>query len=212
MAAHAVRRVQRVIIADVTGHAGRRRWRSVRACQRETRDAVIERSRVPALGGVARRAIGHRKSWAGRGVRRVIRLLPGRQVALRVPAIRGLDGQVVIVVDVAGSAGHVGVPVGQQETRGAVVKDRRGPGNRVMARRALGHRKSRTRRRVHRIVGLLPGGQVALPVAAVKRLDLEIVVVADVAGNAGHIRVAIGQREKDRRASVVEARSIERGC
>src|SRR5882672_6071743 len=87
----------------------------------------------------------------------------------------------------ARSAGHVGVPVGQQETRGAVIEDRRGPGNRVVASRAVGNSKSRARRRVHRIVGLLPGGQMATRVSAVVRLRSQVVVVVDVAGGTGHI-------------------------
>ena len=63
---------------------------------------------------------------------------------------------------------------------------------------------------MHRIISLLPGRQVALRVAAFVLLDLEIVVVADVARGAGYIRVAIGQREIDRWGSVVEVRSVER--
>jgi len=43
----------------------------------------------------------------------------------------------------ARSAGHVGVPVGQQEACGAVIEDRRGPGNGVVASRTVGHAKSR---------------------------------------------------------------------
>src|SRR2546429_3797767 len=45
----------------------------------------------------------------------------------------------------ARSAGHVGVPVGQQEARGAVIEDRRGPGNGVVASRAVGHGDLRSR-------------------------------------------------------------------
>ena len=71
---------------------------------------------------MACRAVPDSERRSRGGVGRVIGLLPGRQVALRVPAIRGLDGQVVIVVDVAGSAGHIGVAVGQQETRRAVIE------------------------------------------------------------------------------------------
>jgi hypothetical protein len=44
---------------------------------------------------------------------RVIRLLPLRQVTLRIPAVRGCDLEIVIVVDVAGSARHIRVAVGQ---------------------------------------------------------------------------------------------------
>jgi hypothetical protein len=43
---------------------------------------------------------------------RIGRGLPGRQMATRVAAVRRRDRQVVIIVDVAGSAGHVGVAIG----------------------------------------------------------------------------------------------------
>ena len=110
---------------------------------------------------MACRAVPDSERRSRGGVGRVIGLLPGRQVALRVPAIRGLDGQAVVVIDVAGSARQVSVPVGQQETCGAVIEDRRGPGNRVMARRAVRNCKLCSRCRVHRIIRRLPGRQVA---------------------------------------------------
>lgn len=53
MTRQAVRGVQRVIVVDVAGGAGRRSRRHVRANKRETGDAVIKRSRVPTLGRVA---------------------------------------------------------------------------------------------------------------------------------------------------------------
>ena len=76
--------------------------------------------------------------------------------------------QSVVVVDMARSAGHVGVPVGQQEARGAVIEDRRGPGNGVVASRAVGHAKSRASRRMHWIIRLLPSRQVAARISAVR--------------------------------------------
>lgn len=63
--AHAVRGVQRVVVADMARHAGSRRWRGVRACERESRQAVVEGSRVPTLGRVAVRAIGRGKRRTG---------------------------------------------------------------------------------------------------------------------------------------------------
>ena len=91
----------------------------------------------------------------------------------------------------ARSAGHVGVPVGQQEARGAVIEDRRGPGNGVVASRAVGHAKSRARRRVHGIVGLLPSRQVAARIPAVRRPYRQAVIVVEVAGGTGHIGMAV---------------------
>jgi hypothetical protein len=55
-------------------------------------------------------------------MRRIIRLLPGRQMASRVPAIGRRSRQVVVVIDVAGSARHVGMPIGQREPRQRMVK------------------------------------------------------------------------------------------
>jgi len=53
---------------------------------------------------------------------RIVCSLPGRQVALRVPAIRGLNLQGVVIVDVAQRALHASVAVGQGKSRGAVVE------------------------------------------------------------------------------------------
>ena len=122
---------------------------------------MIERSRIPPLGGMASRAIRRLKSGPRGRVHWIIRLLPGRQMAAGVPALRRRNRQSVVVVDMARSAGHVGVPVGQKKSRRAVIEDRRGPRSSVVARRAVGHRKGRARRGVHRIICLLPGRQVA---------------------------------------------------
>jgi len=128
----------------------------VRASQRETGGAVVERSGVPAFGGVAGRAIRRLKSGPRGRVHRIIRLLPGRQMASRVPALRRRDRQSVIVVDMARSAGHVGVPVGQQEARRAVIEDRRGPRNCVVACGAVADSERRSRGCVRRVIRLLP--------------------------------------------------------
>ena len=168
VAAHTVSRVQCVIVADVAGSAGRGRRRSMRARQRETGGAVVERSGVPAFRGMASRAIRRRKSGSRCRVYRCGGLLPSRQMASGVAAVRRRNRQSVVVVDMARSAGHVGVPVGQQEARGAVIEDRRGPGNGVVASRAVGHAKSRARRRVHWIIRLLPSRQMASRISAVR--------------------------------------------
>ena len=59
----------------------------------------------------------------------VVGLLPGRQMASRVPAIRRRDRQIVVVVDVAGCAGRYLAAIGyqrvrvrQREPKGIVVK------------------------------------------------------------------------------------------
>jgi hypothetical protein len=76
-----------------------------------------------------------------------------------------------------------------------VIEDGRRPRNRIMATRAVAYRKCRARRRVHRIVRLLPGCQVASRISAVRGRDRQIVVVINVAGETGHIRMAIRQQE-----------------
>jgi hypothetical protein len=77
MAAHAIRRLQRVVIADVAGSAGGRSGRHMRADQSEAGHAVVERSGIPALRGVAIRAIRESKSRACGGVHRIVGVLPG---------------------------------------------------------------------------------------------------------------------------------------
>ena len=59
-------------------------------------------------------------------------------MASRVSAIRRLDGQVVVVVGVTGSPGHVGVPIGQQKARRAVIELRAQPTVKRVARVASG--------------------------------------------------------------------------
>ena len=205
VAAHTISRVQGVIVADVAGCAGRGRRRSMRTRQREASGAVVERSGVPAFGGMASRTIRRRKSRPGGRVYWRRGLLPSRQMASGVAAVVRRYRQSVVVVDMARSAGHVGVPVGQQEAGGAVIEDRRGPGNGVVASRAVGHAKSRARRRVHGIVRLLPSRQVASGISAVVRLRSQIVIVVDVAGDASHIGMAIRQQEPG--GAVIELRA-----
>ena len=66
-------------------------------------------------------------------MRRIIRLLPCRQMTLRVSAVRRPDLKIVIVVDVAGSTRHIRMAVGQQESRRGVIEIRRVPTLRRMA-------------------------------------------------------------------------------
>ena len=201
---------QLVVVAHVAerisaGHDFTGRRQLVRTRQCPARRAVIERSRIPALGGVAGRAIRRLKSGPRGRVHRIIRLLPGRQMAARIPAVRRPHRQVVIVVEVAGSASHIGVAVGQKKSRGAVIEDRRGPRNRVVASVAVGHSKSSPCRGVHRIIRLLPSRQVAARIPAVRRPYHQAVIVVEVAGGTGHIGMAIRQREPG--GAVVELRA-----
>jgi hypothetical protein len=134
----------------------------VRSGQRKSGDAVVERRRRPAGWRVTGGAIRRAKRGAGRGVHGIVRLLPGGQMALRISAICRRDRQIVIVVDVAQIAGHVGVPARQREPGRAVVKRRGGPTDRSMAGRAIRRRKRSPGRGVDGIGGGLPGSQMAL--------------------------------------------------
>ena len=71
------------------------------ANQRKAGRAVIERRGIPAHGGVALRTVRRRKGCAGRRVHGIIGLLPRRQMALRIAAIRRLDRQAIVAVDMA---------------------------------------------------------------------------------------------------------------
>ena len=111
VAAHAIGRGQRIVVADMAGGAGRRRRRHVSANQRKAGRAVIERRAIPAQGGMALRTVRRGEGCTRCRVHRIVGLLPGRQVALRIAAIRRLDGQVVIPIDMAQGTLHVGVAI-----------------------------------------------------------------------------------------------------
>jgi len=104
-------------------------WRQlVRTRQWPTRRAVIKGGSGPGNCVVTHRTVRRGKGRARRGVCWIICGLPGRQMALRVSAIRRRNRQAVIVVDVAGSArryfpgGGQLVRVRQRETRGSVIE------------------------------------------------------------------------------------------
>ena len=170
----------------------------MRARECEAGHAVVKGSGIPANRGMAIRAIRDREPRTGSRVHRIVCLLPGGQVAARIAAgVRG-DLQIVVIVDVAGSAGHVGVAVRQQEPGGAVVERDIRPGRRIVAGGTERRRKGRSGLRMRRIICLLPGGQVATGVAAIVRPNLQVVIIVDVAGSTGHVGVAVGQQESSR--------------
>ena len=76
--------------------------------KRESGIRVIERGGVPASSGVALRA-GREWESLGVRVRRIIGLLPGSEVATGIAAIVVLYRQIVIVIDMALSAGNGGM-------------------------------------------------------------------------------------------------------
>ena len=117
------------------------------------------------------------------------RTVPGRLVATVAIRVRGRE--IIVVVDVAVRAGvrfacrrHL-VRTRQRPAGRAVIEDGSGPRDRVVARRAVGCRKRCSASRVRRVIGLLPGRQVASGIPAVGRLDRQIVIVVDVTVRAG---------------------------
>jgi len=180
----------------------------VRSRQSESSRAVIEYGRVPRHRVVATGTISCGERRARGGVSRIVRLLPGGQVASRVSAIVGRDRQIVIVIDVASRTGDIRVAVGEGKSRGGVVECRGRPTYSRVARGTILKSESCSCRWMDRVCGLLPGRQVALGVPAIGRRNGQIVIVIDVARSARHVRVAIGQQET--RYAVVES-SVQPG-
>lgn len=201
-----IRGSERVVVIDVAVRAGvhlARRRHLVRTHERPAGRSVIERDVCPQRRGVTRRAIGCRERRARRRVRGVVGLLPGGQVATGIPAIIWLDGQIVVVVDVAVGASvdfarwSQLVRIGQREPGSSVIKGRRQPGDRGVTIGAGSHRENIGRRGVLGICGVLPGGQVALRISAVRRCYLQTVVPAKMAIHAGNVGVPVSQRKID---------------
>ncbi len=122
---------------------------------------MIEDGRVPRNGVVARGAVCRCKGRAGARVDRVIRRLPGRQVATGISAIGRCHRQVVIVTDMTKRTSQIRVAIGQQKTGRAVVELGVQPTVKGMARGAIRNRKLRSSRLVHRIRRILPIRHVA---------------------------------------------------
>jgi len=127
-------------------------------------------------------------------MRRIIRLLPGGQMASRATA-GCRQGTCVIVVDVASGTGRRYVGAREREIGlSVVVKICRRPRSRVVAACAIGKRKSRPGRLMRRIIRLLPGGQMASRATAGCRQGTGVIVI-DMAGGAGRIYVSARERE-----------------
>ena len=199
VATHAVRGVQRVIVVDVARRARSWRRRHVRPRQRKTCNAVVERSPVPSLRRVAVRTVRQRKCWTSRRVHRIVRLLPGREVAPGCPARSGCDVQAVVVVDVAARARNVRVTVREWKTKSGVIKFSVGPCCDRVARRAGRGRRRETSLDVIRNIS--SDGRSAIPIGLVAAHAIgrvERVIVVDVARRARSRRrrhVRPGQRK-----------------
>ena len=144
---------QVVVIVDVAGQA---RNVGVAVGQQKAGGAVIKGDIGPRRGVVAVGTVGSGKAWTGLGVRRIVGLLPSREMATGIAAIGGSDRQVVVIVDMARSARKVGVAVGQQKAGGAVIEFRSQPAIKVVAALTIRSRKDRRIGLVRRICGVLP--------------------------------------------------------
>ena len=91
----------------------------------------------------------------------IIRLLPGRKVAAGGAASRRRNLQIVVVIDVAGSARHVSMAVCEQKSGGAVIECRAQPAVEFVAPLAVARSKRRPRAGVRGIGGVLPVFQMA---------------------------------------------------
>ena len=128
MATVAIGRQRCVVVVHVAGRAGHA---LVGSGQRECGLVVIEHRAIPGSGGVAGRAGGRE---AGRYMIRVSR--PGEVGLVSTVAIGRKGG--VVVVDVAGRAGHGLMRAGQRERRLVVIENRAIPGRGRVASRAGG--------------------------------------------------------------------------
>jgi len=122
-------------------------------------------------------------------------------VATRITAIGRLDRQREVVIDVAGRAGGGGgrhVHASQREAGDAVIeRSQIGPGDSVVAIRAVGSSKRGTRRGMHRVICRIPVGQMAELVAAIGRSRREVVAASSggVALRALYAGMGIGERK-----------------
>jgi len=134
---------------------------------------VIERRIGPIRRVVARGALG---SWEARGnvighvAAQRLGLVPVGGVATVAIGIRRCE--VVIIIGVAVGAWRSGMHPGQRPTRYRVVEGAVSPQCCVVASGTLCHGERGSRCGVRRIVGLLPGGQVASRVSAIGGCDI----------------------------------------
>ena len=112
-----------------------------------------------------------------------LRAGPGRLVAA--VAIRICGSEIVIVVHVALSAGRGGMSACQGEAGDRVIEGVVGPGDGVVAGGTIHSREGSSGGGMRGIVGGLPGGKVTAGIAAISGLNIQSVIVVDVALSAG---------------------------
>src|ERR1700704_6896058 len=97
--------------------------------------------------------------------------LPGSQVASRRSASVWSDLQVVVIFYVTRGGSHIGVAVGERKTGARVIEVCRIPTCRGVTVCAITNSENGACRRMRRIGGGMPGGQVASRISAVGRGD-----------------------------------------
>jgi len=196
---------KRVIVIDVAKIAGHG---CMAVGQGETGGAVIENARGPRCDWVAARAGRSRGRKTGRDViryRSAYRCGAEKNRLVASVTIRGIERIVVVHMAQRARGRRRGrMRSGQRKSGDAVIEGRSGPTGCGVASGAVGRGKRRAGSGVHGSSRLLPGGQMALRVAAIGRGNRQTVVVVDVAEGASHIRVSIGQQESG--GAVVECR------
>jgi hypothetical protein len=148
-------------VAESTGHSG------VLSRQWETGGAVVERSRSPGGNGMAGRALrGCGRKPRGDVIRHVPADGGGALERSRVAAIAIRGIQRVIIVGVARRARGREVRSGQRKSGDAVVERCTIPTCGGVTVGAIPHRERCAGTGMHRIVGSLPSGQMALRISA----------------------------------------------
>jgi len=169
-----VRGGEAVIVVDVAQVAG---CREVSAGESPTGGAVIEHAWLPSCCVVASGAKRSRESCGdvvGSPATQCGSAVPGRNVAA--VAIGIGRGQIVVVVYVATGAGRADVRAGKGETGGVVIKIGGAPAESSVAVGTISESEGGASCRVRRIIGLLPGGEMASGGAASCRSNLQIVI------------------------------------
>lgn len=188
----------------------------MRIGQRETRAGVIEcriRPRNCVVALRTERRWETRRNVIGHASAKRRRAVPRRLMAPVAIRVRG--GEVIVVIDVAVRAGvHLAcrshlVGTRQGPPSRGVVEGRCQKRYRVVAVGAVGRCKGRSCRGMRRAVCPLPAAsvvrvQMTLRVSAIRRLNLQIVVVVDVAISAGRYLAC--------RRQLVRIRQRESGC
>lgn len=138
-----------VVIAVGVALGALQRGNCVFASEREAGGGVVE-NRVGPVGGVmAGGTLRHREpsgNVIGDIPAQSLCAVPLRQMAGRISAVGGLNGEVVIVVDVTLRAGSCGVSAGECESGDGMIEGVIGPGDGVVAGGTVCSRECRTSR------------------------------------------------------------------